>query len=175
MQHRDVLTGYRVALFIGQVLILIFCISYIEYVYVNNIWPDKNAKDTFENVPCRITNKRFISAGDIFPSYRADFLINYSVKNVSYSRWVTGNGLDESLSSDKNAQENIYSKYVINGTYECYYDPQDPQTSVLVLRHNWLSTFPLTIPSIIIVITVYYFLQSLFLIIMLFGTKNNEK
>ena len=39
------------------------------------------------------------------PHYRADFLISYGVQDVQYTRWVSGNGLDNELEITKDDLE----------------------------------------------------------------------
>ena len=154
--------GSHVALLIGQFIVLIMCIANIEYVYTTHILPDKQAKETFQQTICLLTNEQLRSQDHFIHGYRADFLITYSIQGVQYSRWVSGNGLDISYSQSKSDQEDILSNFNVGENYPCYYNPVHPEVAILVLRHNWLSTFPLMIPSAISLILLYYLVKNLF-------------
>jgi len=163
MRNREIVqTGSRVLLLLGQLVVLIFCIGYIEYVYYTNILPDKNAKDTFQQTDCFILSKRLSTKGRVIHQYRADFLISYTVNDDQYNHWISGNGLDISYSRNREQQETILNDYSIGGNYPCWYSPENPELAILVLRHDWLGTFPLMVPSVVGVITLYYFLKNLF-------------
>lgn len=155
-------TGSRVALLTGQVIVLLLCITYIEYVYTFNILPDKEAKEAYSEASCFVISKRLNAQGQFAGRYRADFLISYNVNRVQYNRWVSGNGLDMKFSQNRVAQEKLLSRFDVGGTYPCWFNPKNPELSVLVRRHNWLSTFPLMIPSVMSVIVVYYLFKNLF-------------
>jgi hypothetical protein len=156
------LTGSRITLLVGQFIVLLVCLSYVHYVYTFNILPDKEAKEDYKESSCFLISKKLSMKGRFIQSYRADFLISYNVNGVQYNRWVSGNGLDISFSKDQAAQKNILSQFDVGGTYPCWFNPDNPSLAVLVLRYNWLSTFPLMIPFIIIVIVFYYFIKNLY-------------
>lgn len=163
MWSRDLTqTGSRITLLIGQFIVLLMCLSYINYVYTGNILPDKQAKETFKQTSCFLVSKKLSNKGRFFHSYRSDFLVSYNVNGVQYSRWVSGNGLDISFAHNQIEQEDILSQFDVGGTYPCYYNPDNPQIAILVLRHTWMSTFPLMLPSVIFVIVLYYFFKNLF-------------
>lgn len=176
MWSRDLFTqtGWRAALLIGQILVLILCIGYIEYVYSVHILPDKRAKETFQQTSCFLISKKLSAKGHFLHSYRSDFLISYNVNGVQYNHWVSGNGLDMSFTGNETEQEDILSQFDVGGSYPCYYNPNNPQYAILVLRHNWLSTFPLMVPSLIFVITLYYLLKNVFQLLSMAKLKTNE-
>lgn len=155
-------TGSRIALLIGQVIVLIICIGYIEYYYFTKILPDKQAKEIYTEASCLLLDKKLTTKGRILRSYRADFLISYNAKGVQYNHWVSGNGLDYSFSRNITAQQNILAQYATGASYPCYYNPDHPEIVVFILRHHWLSTFPLIVPFIVGLITLYYFLKTIF-------------
>ena len=167
-------TRSRIALLIGQCIVLIMCIAYIEYIYTANILPDKEAKESYRQVDCVLISKQLSTRGHLIHTYRADFLVSYNVGGVQYNRWVSGNGLDASFTQNEQEQEDILSQYEIGGTYPCWYNPTNPQLSILVLRHNWLSTFPLLVPSVVATIMLYYILKNLFQIIGTATVKTRE-
>jgi hypothetical protein len=154
-------TGSGIVLLIGQIIVLLICIGYIQYIYTANILPDKEAKESYQQSQCFLTSKKLSSKGHIVHQYRADFLISYQVNGVQYNRWVSGNGLDMSFSHNASDQEDVLSEFDVGGNYNCWYNPNNPQLAILVLRHNWLSTFPLMLPSVIGVITLYYLLKNI--------------
>jgi hypothetical protein len=160
-------------LLLGQLLVLIMCVGYMEYFYSTYIYPDKRAKETFREVNCFLVNKKLSTRGHILHSYRPDFLVSYNVNGVQYNRWVSGNGLDTSYFRNKADQEDILSQYEVGGTYLCYFNPANAQFALLVLRHNWLSTLPLMVPATILVIVFYYFLQNLMLLLSTGVRRNN--
>ena len=153
-------TGSRLLLLLGQCLIIVVCLAYIHYIYSANILPDKRAKETFKETACFLISKRLSAHGKIFTKYRADFLISYRVQGEQYNRWVSGNGLDMAFHDNEAAEEDVLSQYDVGGSYPCFYDPGYPQISLLVVRHNWLSTFPLMVPSVIILITFYFLIKN---------------
>jgi hypothetical protein len=165
----------RLALLLVQFLILIMCVGYMEYTYTVNILPDKAVKENFTQVDCYLMTKRLSTAGHVIHGYRADFLISYNVGGTQYNRWVSGNGLDASFTSNLNEQEDLLTQYEVGATYPCYYDPNNPQLAILVLRHNWLSTFPLMIPSVVALIVFYYFLKNLFFLLALARTTARNR
>lgn len=167
-------TRSRIALLVGQFIVLVGVIGYIEHVYTANILPDKQAKETYQMTDCFLIGKKLTTRGRLIHGYRAGFLISYNVNGVQYNRWVSGNGLDISLTQNAAEQENILSRFYVGGTYPCWYDPANPQLSILVMRHDWLSTFPLIVPSIVGVIAFYYFLKNLLQLIPAAGVSARE-
>lgn len=162
MEKKEILQkGFDIALLLGQIFIIYLCYWYIQNFYQINILPDKLAKDTFKQADCFIINKKLEIKEDIIPLYRAGFLISYNAKGVKYNRWVAGNGLDQSFSTDRREQENILAKFIVGNVYLCWYSPEDPRIAILIIRHNWLSTFPLMIPFLIIIIVCYYLVKNI--------------
>lgn len=149
-------TKRNVFLLLGQIILLVICVSYIEYVYLTNILPDKIVNNTFEQVQCVLSDKKLEKRGTTIPRYRADFLITYSVNGKPYNTWVSGNGLERSFTMDRGSQQNMLNQFDVGQTYPCWHNPESPQIAVLVLRSNWSSTFKLFIPSIILLIVIYY-------------------
>lgn len=155
-------SGRKIILFAGQLVILFFCIWYIEFIYYTNIYPDKLVKETYEQTNCIVVNKTLSSKGHLLSSFRADFLVSYTAAGVQYREWISGNGLDRSFTTDRASQESVLDQFDVNATYPCWYNPETPQLIVIALRHNWASTFPLFIPSVIAFIMIYYLARTLF-------------
>lgn len=144
-------------LLIGQILLVVLCIGCIEFIYYRDILPDKVVSETYIETQCTIVDEQVEKRGKIVPLYRANFLINYtSTEGNSYNTWVSGNGLDQTFSTDKTMQEDVLDEYDIGQVYPCWYNPQAPEIAVLVLRQSWASTFPLFIPSVILLIVLYF-------------------
>lgn len=167
-------TGSRIVLLIGQFIVLIFCIAYIQHTYTANILPDKLVKETFQEISCFLISKKLSTRGHLIHTYRADFLVSYNVQGIQYNRWVSGNGLDMSFFDNDTQQEDILSQYDIGQSYTCYYDPSNPQVAILVLRHNWLSTFPLMVPSVIFILVAYFFVVNLLQLLPRIRKSNNQ-
>lgn len=168
-------TGRNILLLIGQSIALVICVLFIESVYYTNILPDKTVNDTYEVAQCTITDKKLHMHGTLVHTYRADFLVNYSVDTKAYNAWVSGNGLDFAYSSDRAGQEQSLTQFDVGQSYPCWYNPENPKMVVLVLRHNWSSTFPLFIPSVIFLIVLYYFVRTLFELLGVATTTAREK
>ncbi len=146
-------------LLIGQLLVLLICLIYINHFYYENIYPDKRAKEVFQQASCLLLNKTLNSQkmGDDY-RYRIDFLVRYTVNNRQYTRIVSGNGLNVLFTERREPKEEMMSRYAIGNSYTCWYDPENPSIAILVMRHYWFSTFPLIFPSIIAVIVFYFFI-----------------
>jgi hypothetical protein len=164
LKWNTIQTGSRILLILTQCVILIACVWYIESFYFNHIYPDQYAKDYFLQTDCFVISKRLVTKGRVIKSYRADFWVNYSVDAIPYTEKVSGNGLDISFSRNRLEQQNLLTQFDVGGSYLCWYDKEAPGRVILVMRHNWLSTFPLMVPSAIIVIVLYYLFLNLALV-----------
>lgn len=168
-------TGSRILLLLGQLFILIACFLYVELVYQVNILPDKKAKETYQKTDCVVMSKRLTMRGHFFHSYRADFLISYSVGGARYNHWVSGNGLDPSLTRDQIGEEDILTRFDVGATYPCWYNPLHPESAILVARHNWYSTFSLMLPAAVFVLVSYFFIRNLISLLGLFSRKHKRR
>jgi hypothetical protein len=169
------LSGNRTALLIGQIFALIICFAYFDYYYYFNIYPDKKVKEDFAQTDCFIISKSLGSKGHLVHKYRSNFLITYKYNGVQYSRWVSGNGLDMAYTSNQAEQEDLLSQFSQGGTYQCWVDPEKPDISVLVLRHHWLSTAPLIVPTAVSVIVLYYLFTNVSVILAIRREKLRNK
>lgn len=150
-----------VFLLIGQLCVLLACLAYVFFTYSFNINPDKQVKQSFLHTDCFLLSKKLSSKGHILRQYRADFRVSYTVNNVQYTRWVSGNGLDNSFMHDATEQEEVLSQFDDGGSYPCWYNPTDPEEVVLVMRKNWTSTFPLMLPAVIFILAFYFFVKNI--------------
>ncbi len=160
-KSRIIQTGRPLFLFILQIIIFIACISFIEFFYYTNIYPDKHVKEAYQQTQCTILQKQLTASGD---NYRSDFAVTYLFNGAKYQSYSTGNGLDLAFTSDRQSQEDILAQFDIGQDYTCWVSPKHPNRVVLVLRHSWTSTFPLLIPTIVALITLYYIFQSIFIV-----------
>lgn len=159
-------TGRAILLLIGQILIVIVCAGYIEYTYLTEIVPDQVVSETYEVADCQVTDKSITVRNGIVNRYRADFQIHYTASNgQEYNTWVSGNGLDTSFANDRESQETMLQEFDVGEIYPCWYNPDSPELVVLMLRHSWSSTFPLFIPSIILLIVIYYLTRTAFFLV----------
>jgi hypothetical protein len=162
MDDKFAMTARNVLLLIGQLVIIVLCILYIEFVYYTNVRPDKYVKENYSTTTCTIVKEQVTIGGRVLHSYRADFYVTYPANGKTYSRWVSGNGLDRSFTTDRASQEAIMHQFAVGQNYPCWFNPNNPQKMVLVQRGNWTTTFPLFIPSVVLLIMGYYFLRNLF-------------
>lgn len=153
--------GSRITLLFFQLVVVLICAGYIEYVYYADIHPERQVKKVFTRTDCSVINSRLLQKGKEGARYRADFLISYVVKGVQYNRWVSGDGLEMLYTKDKASQEELLGKYKAGETHTCWYNPLLPQVSVLVVKHNWHSHLSLLMPLIIGVIALLFFFKSL--------------
>lgn len=149
------------AILVCQIVALILCVIYIEYVFLTNVVPDKAVQSSFKQTECFLISKRLLVERDLIRLYRADFYVSYNVQGMQFNRWASGNGLDTSFNSNQSEEENILNRYDIGGTYMCSYNPALPGQVVLVARHRWFAVFPLLIPMVLGVIAFYYFMKTL--------------
>lgn len=163
-KKRFISNGSRIALLCFQLVLVLLCASYIEYVYYADIYPERQVKKTFISTPCQLINSRMSVRGQQSEKYRADFLISYVVKGVQYNRWVSGNGLEMLFTKEKALQDELLNKYKVGNQYTCWYNPVLPQVSVLIPKHNWQSALPLLLPFIIGLIALVFFFRNLLLL-----------
>lgn len=151
----------RLFLLFAQAIIIVVSIFYANYVYEAQILPDITVSDTYDVAQCLVENEKIVEKGTLLHSYRADFLVSYSVEDEPYRTWVSGNGLDTSFTTDRASQRAVLDQFEVGQTYPCWYDPEAPEVVVLVLRHDWAATFPWFVPFVVLLIVIYGFLQQL--------------
>lgn len=152
----------RIFLIIAQALIVFACYFYMQIVYTNNILPDKLVSENYVETSCTVLSKNMAQVGRFVHRYRADFMVSYKAKDATYQTHVTGNGLDQGYFHDRGPQEETLALFNVGENYPCWYNPEVPQLAVLVMRHNWMSTLPLMVPTAIGLIAIYYLIKGLF-------------
>jgi hypothetical protein len=167
-------TGRNLFWFGAQVVVIVFCVAFINFFYFGNILPDKQVKRTYQKSQCTLVQKQLSERGKLVHQYRSDFLLSYIFNGVQYQSIATGNGLDHSYTSNRVSQETILGQYQNGQAYDCWINPKEPEIVVLILRHSWTSTMPLVIPSVIGLIALYYFGRSVFAFLGVATAKTRE-
>jgi hypothetical protein len=153
-------SGKKIVMMLGQLIVLAVCFYNINYVYQTSIRPDLAARQNFRETECFIMSKKLSTKGKYFRGYRADFLINYHANGVQYNRWVSGNGLDMSYTSNNASQEQMLSDYEDGVNYSCWYNPENAEIAVLVLRQNWFTNTSLIISLIVSVMMILLLIKN---------------
>jgi hypothetical protein len=148
--------GRKIISFIAQLLVLVLCLWYIEFIYYANIYPDQSVKTTYTATACTLIQKKLLAHGQYVHRYRADFLMKFVVEGAQYQAWASANGLDRSFTTDLASQNAALMRFNIQKDYPCWYNPEVPQLVVLVMRNNWSATFPLFIPAVIGIMMLYF-------------------
>src|SRR5579862_6754587 len=120
----------QIFIFIAQVAILIFCFVFVDFIYQNDILPDKEVKEDFTQTNCVLLTKQMATKGRLVHRYRANFLVSYTVNEVTYKTWVTGNGLDQAYFSDESHEQDLLDQFAVNTSYPCWINPNVPQIAV---------------------------------------------
>lgn len=174
MDFRKLVIGGRLVFFVIHILIVMACITFIDLYYKNNILPDKLVQETFIENSCVVTEKKLSTKGHIIHRYRADFMVSYQVGDTPYHSWVTGNGLDIAYYRHRDVQEDALTQFSVGASYPCWYNPKYPQIAVLVLRHDFTSTVPLLVPTIISIIAMFYILKGILQFFGVLSSKTRE-
>lgn len=167
-------TSRHLFLFAGQLAVFIFCFSFINFFYYENILPDREVKNFYQQTTCTVLQKTLSERGRFFHEYRSDFLVSYTANGRLYRSQATGNGLDQSYTSNRQSQEAALDQFEVGQNFDCWFNPAAPQLVVLVLRHSWTSTFPLLIPTAIAIIAFYYMGRSFFAFLGVATVKTRE-
>lgn len=172
MAIKDFLTinGRHFFWFVCQLIVLLICIWFIQYIYQGDIRPDEVVEGTFSETICKVDDKK-LTEDPTGKAYRPELLLSYEVSGTGYQRWITANGLDPSFKSDRILQQNQLNRYTIGSTYPCWYDPSAPQVVVLVFKQEWFSTLPLFFPIVIALAMLYYMLRSIIVFIAVLRNK----
>jgi hypothetical protein len=149
-----------VILLIGQVTLFVCCIAFMIYDYNINIAPDKKVAEYYTVSNCTILDKNMSVIGRVVHRYRADFRVAYPTTMGPMNSVSSANGMDFSYSTNREAQQEFLDEFDTGAVYPCWYDPSKPSVVVLVLRHNWFSTLPLLLPTLVATIMLLYMIRS---------------
>jgi hypothetical protein len=167
-------TNTRILILLMQFLILLGSFIYADYIYLANIRPDQLIKNNFTQTECLIMSKKISTKGKFFHRSRADFLINYHANGVQYNRWVSGNGLDMSYGRNGQVQDQLLAEYKIGGSYTCWYNQENAEVAVLLLRHGWSLIYPLLLPMLIGLTALILFMKTGWQLLAAMRNKNNR-
>jgi hypothetical protein len=165
-----------ILLLIGEVFLFAVCVYFIHQLYNSKIAPEKRVAEEFTNTTCVVVAKSLSVVGRMVPRYRADFRLEYNTfSRGTVTSTTSANGLDFSYSPYQDQQQQYIDEYDVNGNYPCWYDPQDPSVVVLVLMHNWMSTLPLLLPSVVAIFLLFYMFKSVVQILESYVALNKYK
>lgn len=120
-------------------ILMSFCFLFLSRALEKEILPDVNAWFYYHVTNCSVLSKRLITHHHGWQRYRADFLLSYNVEDAEYHRWISVNGLDRHYSHAFNFQNNYFAHFQVGQDYICFYNPQDPQSVILLPRSAWLT------------------------------------
>ena len=155
------LVSRRFVLLFIQLTVLTLAVVSIGFLYKKYVLPDQITKLNFQVTNCQILSKKLSTSPGMVEEYRADYLISYIVGAIQYNRWVAANGLDDSYDLEKERQDELYNRFKVGATYNCWYDPKNPEIAILVSRHNWLGILPILIPLTIVIVVLYGIFRNL--------------
>lgn len=126
-------------------------LAFLAAVIAWYVIPDFRANNSFAKTQATVVNKRLEPRG---PSdqqlVRPDVKIAYQVHDRAYEIWtydIAGlHNMPAAYSSDREAQQAKLDRFVVGKTYDCWYDPLDPKTAVLVRGYDWLAWVMLLLP-----------------------------
>jgi hypothetical protein len=100
------------------------------------------------------TSDHFVQVGDVplkkqRPPYKPEIKIQYEVGGRKYEVWT--NAAIGGFSPDRAAQQAIVDSYRVGATYPCWYDPDRPETAILVRGHAWDAYVVLVVPIVFLV------------------------
>lgn len=146
----------------GQVLILVSCLLYIDYLYHTTVLPEFKAQNEYTRTQCFVMSKKLSrKKGFVADKYRAEFLLSFAANGTQYNRWVSNRGLDMSYTRDSSDSSSALTHFRVGANYQCWYNPQDPEMVLLVPRKSSAVLMPLLIPAIIGMVAFYFLLINL--------------
>ncbi|MCK6470268.1 MAG: DUF3592 domain-containing protein [Planctomycetes bacterium] len=128
---------------------LIFLLVFLLGAGLLGFWAydDYRIFNEYHHSKCVVTGKRVVeNRGSKGSTYRpeVDFTFEANGQTISASGY---DGWKDS-SSGREGKEEAIAPYQIGGTYDCWYDPQDPQRAVLVRRISWIYLVPFVLMAI---------------------------
>ncbi len=126
-------------LFFGIFFLIGFVLFYFTYSWITNGLESNN----WQSVEGAIISSQFISGrtSENKPFYSAEILYEYYIDNVKYlSNSITSGG--QSSSNNPNYAQKIVRKYSEGDKINVYYNPQNPEQSVLEPGFHWSDAWP---------------------------------
>ncbi len=111
------------------------------------VLPEWRANHCFVEGRCVLLDKRLVEdastgyKGSSNSTYRAEFLIRYTVAGRDYQVWTCDVGVLEHQRTTalRWPKERVLDSYSVGQEYPCWYDPADPSQAVLVLGYSCFS------------------------------------
>lgn len=116
------------------------------------IWPEWQANQHFVRNKCVVQGKEIRkSAGpEGRPLYQPDIRISFEYQGQPYVTWAYD--INNSKFHDRTEAESIVDEFKLGHHYVCWYDPQQPQTVILVRGYSWWIWLLLLVPASFIVL-----------------------
>lgn len=129
---------------------VIFLLVFLLGAVLLGLWAydDYRIFNEFVHATCTVTGKRVVehtdSDGDNTYRPEVDFTFDANGQAIATSGY---DGWKDS-STGREGKEEAIAPYRIGGTYDCWYDPQDPHRAVLVRRISWIYLVPFVLMAI---------------------------
>ena len=134
------------ALFFG-VFFVVGCVAMAVMVSMF-VWPEFRANRQFAKTRCDVVAKRLIEhepGGEgASVTYLPEVLIRYDAGGHRHYMWTYD--VARTFSPDREAMQDVLDRFEIGRHYDCWYDPMDPQTVVLVRGYSGWRYLLLLIP-----------------------------
>lgn len=128
---------------------VIFMLVFLLGAALLGFWAhdDYRIFNEFVHAKCTVTGKRVVeNRGSKGSTYRPEVDFTFEANGQTIS--ATGYDGWKDSSSGREGKEEAIAPYQIGGTYDCWYDPQDPQRAVLVRHISWIYLVPLVLMAI---------------------------
>ena len=140
----DKLGGASLGLFFA-VFFLFGCAS-LPIILSNRTIPDWRANFAFDKTTCTVLDKRIDTLKEgASTRCRPEFLIAYTVAGVPHEPWTYA--IARIYTSDEAVCHEIFERFEVGKQYPCWFDPQHPDTAILVRGHSWFAWLPLVLPA----------------------------
>jgi hypothetical protein len=148
-------------LFFGCVLVA--GVGFMGLLISQVVLPQWRANHRFVDSPCIVLQKRLgESESKNAPVYRPEILVEYEASGEPYESWAY-HDVRGAYSSDLAAMQALLDRYEIGRQYNCWYDPQAPETVCLARGYDWLAWTMLLLPLTFVAVggggLIYQFLN----------------
>lgn len=129
---------------------VVFLLLFLLGAVLLGFWAfdDYRIFNEYVHATCTVTGKRVVehsdSDGDNTYHPEVDFTFEANGQTISATGYDGWSG----SSSGREGKERAIAPYQIGGTYDCWYDPQNPHRAVLVRRISWLYLIPFVLMAI---------------------------
>jgi len=107
-------------------------------IYIQNeILPEWRVSRHYEETVANVVETKTVEVTiDDATQFRPQILIEYQVKEESYSKWTYD--YEQATYADKEDAEAVLAEFKVGQPHACWYDPDKPSNVVLVRHFNWL-------------------------------------